>query len=58
MRENRRANKISLKKKNRFSKAKKDFEKMQKEIAPFVRHRKLIQYSTAGKWNEVSSYIP
>lgn len=43
------------KKKKRLLEAKESFQKMQEEIAPFIKHREFKQYSTAGKWCETSS---
>jgi hypothetical protein len=43
--------------KRRLAEAQSDFQKMQKEIAPFVRVRKVEQLTTAGKWRETSSLI-
>jgi hypothetical protein len=40
-------------KQKRFSEAKKNFEKMQKELAPFIRQKQIGKgYSTVGKWCE------
>lgn len=43
------------KKKKRLLKAKESFQKMQEEIAPFIKRRKFKQYSTAGEWCETSN---
>ncbi len=43
------------KKEKRFLEAKESFQKMQKEIAPFIKHREFKQYSTAGQWCETSN---
>ena len=40
---------------NRFREAKKNLQKMQEEIAPFVKLRKFKKYSTEGEWRETSS---
>jgi hypothetical protein len=37
-------------KKERFRKANKDLEAMEKKIEPFARHKKLRELSTEGKW--------
>lgn len=42
-------------KKKRLLEAKKSFQKMQEEIAPFIKHREFKQYSTAGEWCETSN---
>lgn len=39
----------------RFLEAKQDFQKMQKEIAPFIKPRKFKRYSTEGEWVNTSS---
>ncbi len=46
---------LTEKEQRRFRKAKKSFEKMQEEIAPFIKHRKFKEYSTDGEWRETSS---
>lgn len=38
----------------RLEKAKKNFQRMQEEIAPFVRHDQFREFSTAGRWRETS----
>lgn len=43
------------KKKKRLLEAKKSFQKMQEEIAPFIKRREFTQYSTAGRWCETSN---
>lgn len=35
---------------DRLAAAKKDFEKIEKEISPFIRKRKIRRYSTRGEW--------
>ena len=42
-------------KQRRFLEAKKSFQKMQEEIAPFIKRRKFKEYSTEGEWRETSS---
>jgi hypothetical protein len=44
-------------KQRRFLEAKENFQKMQEEIAPYIKCRKLKfkQYSTEGEWHETSS---
>ena len=42
------------KQKKRILEAKKSFQKMRGEIAPFIKPRKFTQYSTAGEWCETS----
>ncbi len=49
-------NLLTIKKEKRINEARKSFRKMQKEIAPFIKHRKVKQYSTAGEWRETSNY--
>ena len=39
----------------RFLDAKKDFQKIQEEIAPFIRRRKFKAHSTAGEWCQTST---
>lgn len=40
---------------DRMSQAEKDFEKLRREIQPFVRKRRIRQETSAGKWIESSS---
>ena len=42
-------------KEGRFLKAKKDFQKMQKEIEPFIKQKPFKQYSTTGQWHETAN---
>lgn len=42
-------------KQKRFLEAKENFQKMQEEIAPFIKRRKFKEYSTEGEWRETSS---
>ena len=42
-------------KQRRFLEAKENFQKMQEEIAPYIKRRKFKQYSTEGEWRETSS---
>lgn len=42
-------------KQRRFLEAKENFQKMQEEIAPFIKRRKFKEYSTEGEWRETSS---
>jgi hypothetical protein len=39
-----------------FREEKENFEKMQAEIAPFIRRRDFDIQSTIGEWKETSSY--
>lgn len=39
----------------RLEEAKKNLEKLQKKIAPFLKRRKFKTYSTSGKWQETSN---
>jgi uncharacterized FlgJ-related protein len=39
----------------RFREAKESLQKMQEEIAPFIKLRKFKEYSTEGEWCETSS---
>ena len=39
----------------RWTEARKNFEKIQKEIAPFIKRRGFKDCSTVGKWRETSS---
>lgn len=47
--------KLSSLEKKRIGEAKKDYQRMWEEIKPFVKERKIKQYSTIGEW-KVSSY--
>lgn len=42
-------------KQKRFLEAKENFQKMQEEIAPFIKRREFKKYSTEGAWRETSS---
>ena len=48
-------NKISRKKKGEIEKAKKNYRRILEEIKPFIKKKKIKEYSTAGKW-KVFSY--
>jgi len=50
------SNKLIIKKGKCIDEARKNFHKMQKEIASFIKPRKVKQYSTAGEWHETSNY--
>lgn len=39
----------------RLRDAEKSFEKMQEELRPFVRQRRVVRHSSAGRWIETSS---
>ena len=39
----------------RFLKAKENFLKIQKEIAPFIKRKSFKQHSTTGKWRETET---
>jgi hypothetical protein len=43
--------------KKQLEEAKKDFKKMEDEIAPFIKNRKFKQYSTEGRWCNASPNI-
>ena len=47
--------KLAEEKQKRFREAKKNLQKMQEEIAPFIKLRKFKKYSTEGEWRETSS---
>jgi hypothetical protein len=47
--------KPSKEKQKRILEAKESFQKIQEEIAPFIKQRKFKEYSTAGEWRETSS---
>lgn len=40
---------------DRFAEARASLERMQKEIAPFVRRRRTTKFSTSGEWRETST---
>jgi hypothetical protein len=50
--------KISKEQHKRILKSKRDFRKLQEEIAPFIRRKEFKVGSTAGKWSEVSPSHP
>lgn len=47
--------KLSPKEKNNIEEAEKNYRKMWEEIKPFIKERKIKQYSTTGEW-KISSY--
>ena len=47
--------KLTEKKERRFREAKKSFQKIEEEIAPFIKRRKFKEYSTDGEWRETST---
>ncbi len=47
--------KLTEEKERRFREAKKSFQKIEEEIAPFIKHRKFKEYSTDGEWRETST---
>ncbi|MBA7550476.1 hypothetical protein ES705_42992 [subsurface metagenome] len=49
------SNERHIKEDDRFLKAKEDFQKMQKEIEPFIKRKTFKQYSTTGQWHETAN---
>jgi len=47
--------KLSSQEKKKIEEAKKNYHKMWEEIKPFIKERKIKQYSTAGEWRISSS---
>lgn len=47
--------KISFQERKKIEEAKKDYQRMLEEIKPFIKERKIKQYSTTGEW-KISSY--
>ena len=47
--------KLSSQEKKRIEEAEKSYRKMWEEIKPFIKERKIKQYSTTGEW-KISSY--
>lgn len=47
--------KTTEKQRKHLLKAKKSFQKMQEEIAPFIKRREFKYYSTEGQWRDTSS---
>ncbi len=43
-------------KKKRLLEAKREFQKIQKEIEPFIKRRNFKRHSTAGKWFQTSDF--
>ncbi|MFA5809010.1 MAG: hypothetical protein WC935_01555 [Thermoleophilia bacterium] len=41
----------------RFAEATQSLEKMQKEIAPFLRNKKYMFHSSRGEWNVTSNLV-
>ena len=46
--------KLSRNTKEKLSKARKNFEKIQRNIAPFIKVKKQVTHSTTGKWKQAS----
>jgi len=46
----RNSKKLSLSEKKRLEAAEKSFHEMWEEVKPFVKKRRIIQYSTTGEW--------
>ncbi len=42
----------------RMLEAEKDFFKLQREIAPFVKVRRVVEPSSAGQWQDASIQMP
>ncbi|MEW6572903.1 MAG: hypothetical protein AB1374_04650 [Bacillota bacterium] len=42
-------------KEKRLVKAKKSYQRMEKEIQPFLKRRRIRQFSTAGQWYDSAS---
>jgi hypothetical protein len=49
--------KITKKQVKRLADAKRDFKKIQEEIAPFIKRRAFRVNLTAGKWRQTSSHL-
>lgn len=47
--------KLSSQEKKKIEEAKKNYQKMWEEMKPFIKERKIKQYSTTGEWR-ISSY--
>jgi ABC-type transporter MlaC component len=47
---------LSAEERERLLEAEKSYEKMEEEIAPYVKRRRTKKYSTAGKWGDASDY--
>lgn len=47
--------KLSSQEKKNIEEAEKNYRKMWEEIKPFIKERKIKQYSTTGEW-KISSY--
>jgi len=54
MKETKNISKVPPKKTEKIKEAEMDYRKMWEEIKPFIKKRKIKQYSTAGQW-KVSS---
>jgi len=50
-------NKLSYQEKRRIEEAEREYKKMWEEIRPFIKKRKIKQYSTTGEW-KISSCEP
>ena len=49
--------KTSYRGRAKIKKAEASYRKLMEEVKPFIRKRKISQYSTAGKWKVTSSEI-
>lgn len=45
----------TAKQRKRLHEAERDFQRLQQEILPYVKRRRIKPYSTAGQWRETSS---
>lgn len=45
---------ISKEKKEKIEKARENFEKIWKRVKPFIKKKKIKEYSTTGKWRSFS----
>ena len=50
-------NKLSIQERKKIEEAKKNYQKMWEEIKPFIKERKIKQYSTTGEWETSSSEL-
>lgn len=45
---------VSSRSRDRINRARLSYEKLWEDVKPFVRKRKITQYSTAGQWKVLS----
>ena len=49
--------KTTFKEGKKIEEAQRNYQKMWEEIKPFIKERKITQYSTTGEWKALSSHL-